>query len=347
MRRRRWLLRLGVGEYSPDVDSLPLLDRKTAESVISLDGRAEVRVRPTQVRIVLAAISEGKTAQECQRAIQEDVTGLRNRWQTLRIPSESIVEDFIAILPVHSWVVEKRGDADVGVEQRVGFRMQTNVHVSAPNDETANAVLTAAFEQGIADVIAVDYWSPELDAAKVRAREQALRAARTKADMLLKTLFDTPPAVMNVQERTTVRYPESLYDAFQNSYQEEVTPAARSDMPFLRAYRPRNTYYRGLQSDGDIVRRRTPDEAGNIRRVHRPAVLRVPGRLTAQEGSDDQGAPLTQTPVTSPQAPLAASPAPRCTAHSQRVNDPRRGAVGRLCPCRGKMGWPVANKWAE
>lgn len=244
--------RLGVEEYVPKVDSLPVLDRKTAETFISLDGRAEVRVRPTQVRIVLAVTSEGKTAQECQLAIQENVTGLRTRWQKLRIPTEDIVEDFIAILPVHTWKVEKRGDAEVGVEERVGFRMQTNVHVSAPNDETVTAALTAAFEQGMTDIIAVDYWSPELDAAKVQAREQALQAARDKADVLLKGLFDTRPPVINVQELTTVRYPESLYDAFENTYQEEVTPAARSNMPFIRAYRPRNTYYRGLQSDGDV-----------------------------------------------------------------------------------------------
>ena len=87
---------------------------------------------------------------------------------------------------------------------------------------------------------------------KVRAREQALQAARSKADMLLKTLFDTRPAVINVQERTTVRYPESLYDAFENSYREEVTSGGNRDLPFIRAYRPRNTYYRGLQSDSDI-----------------------------------------------------------------------------------------------
>ena len=70
--------------------------------------------------------------------------------------------------------------------------------------------------------------------------------------MLLKALFDPRPPVINVQEQTTVRYPESLYDAFVNSYQEEVTPAWKSDLPFLRAYRPRNTYYRGLHTDGDV-----------------------------------------------------------------------------------------------
>lgn len=245
--------RLGVEEYAPAVDGLPLLDRKTAETFISLDGRAEVRVRPTQVRIVLAVTSEGKTAQECQRLIQENIAGLRSRWQEkLGIPAENVAEDFIAVLPVHSWKMEKRGDAEAGVEQRVGFRMQTNVHLSVPNDDTPSRALSAAFEQGIADIIAVDYWSPEIDKAKGEAREQALQAARKKADLLLKSLFDTPPPVINVQERTTVRYPESLYDSFKNSYQEEVTPAARSDVPFIHAYRPKNTYYRGLHSDGDV-----------------------------------------------------------------------------------------------
>jgi len=244
--------RLGVEEYSAEVSSPPVLTREVAESFISLDGRAEVRVRPTQIRIVLAITSEGETARLCQQTIQDDIAGLKDRWQKQKISADDVVEDFIAILPVHEWNIEKRGDAEAGVERRVGYRMQTNIHVSLPNDETATAALEAAFEQGITDIIAVDYWSPDLDAAKIRARDLALKAAREKADSLLKTLFTTPPAVINVQEHTATRYPESLYDRFENNYSEEVTPAFRSEMPFIRAYRPRNTYYRGLQSDGDV-----------------------------------------------------------------------------------------------
>ncbi len=248
--------RLGVEDHSDHVDRLPQLDRDVVESFIAIDGRAEVRVRPTQLRIVLAVSSEGPTAQECQRIAQETVAGLKNRWLKLQIPPDSIVEDFIAVLPVHEWNLEKRGDTEVGVEQRVGFRMQSNIHLALPNDATAPTALNAAFEQGITDIIAFDYWNEELDAAKVQARELALRAARSKSDTLLKALFEIRPAVINVQEQTTVRYPETLYHSFENSYQEEVTPAwvnnQRSNVPFIRAYRPRNTYYRGLASDGDI-----------------------------------------------------------------------------------------------
>jgi hypothetical protein len=43
-----------------------------------------------------------------------------------------------------------------------------------------------------------------------------------------------------------------LYHSFTNSYDEDVTPTWRRDVPFIRAPRPQNTYYRGLYVDGDI-----------------------------------------------------------------------------------------------
>ncbi|MHB8863758.1 MAG: SIMPL domain-containing protein, partial [Pirellulaceae bacterium] len=119
--------RLGVEDNSPRVENLPRLDRETAESFIAIEGSAELRVRPTQIRIVLAITAEGKAAQDCQRTVQENVAGLKSRWSKLRIAPENMVEDFIAILPLHEWNLEKRGDSEVGVEQRVGFRMQTNI----------------------------------------------------------------------------------------------------------------------------------------------------------------------------------------------------------------------------
>jgi uncharacterized protein YggE len=245
--------RLGVEEYTPVVNDLPLLSRENAESFIALEGRAEVRVPPTQVRIVLAVTSEGPTAQECKRLIQQSITAVKTRWQQCKIAPENIVEDFIAVLPVHAWKIEKRGDGQAGVEQRSGFRLQINLHVAVPNDATAPATLEAAFEQGITDIIAVDYWSPDLDDARARARNLALKAARGKADALLATLFENLPPLINVQEQTTVRYPETLYDRFENAYQEELTPAWKSEMPMIRVYRPKNTYYRGLHSDSDVL----------------------------------------------------------------------------------------------
>jgi len=228
------------------------LDREIAEGFIAIDGRAEIRVRPTEIRVVLALTSEGETAQECQQMIEATIERLRAAWTNLAIAPEDIVEDFIAVLPLYQWDLEKRGDVEVGVEKRVGFRMQTNIHLAVPNDAKAPAAFMAAFEEGVTDIIAFDYGNQELDDIKIEAREQAVEAARSKSDVLLGALFDDRPPVINVQEQTTIRYPESLYHSFENSLDEDVTPSWRRDIPFIRAYRPQNTYYRGLRSDGDV-----------------------------------------------------------------------------------------------
>jgi uncharacterized protein YggE len=231
---------------------MPALTREVAEAYIAIEGRAEVRVPPTEIRVVMALTSDGETAQECQQVVRGTAERLKAAWTKLGIAEEAIVEDFIAVLPRYEWSLEKRGGIDAGIEKRVGYRMQTNVHLAVPGESQAQAALTRAFEQGLTDIIAFDYWSKELDEAQQKARAQALKAARSKSEALLGPLFENRPPVINVQEQTTVHYPESLYHSFSNVVEEGVTPASRRDVPLIRAPRPQNTYYRGLHSDGDV-----------------------------------------------------------------------------------------------
>lgn len=249
--------RAGVEGQPKGSQGLAPLTREIAESYIAIDGKAEVRVRPTELRIVMAVTAEGETAQDCQKTIDAALAKLKGAWTKLKIAPEAIVVDFIAVLPRYEWKVEKRGEVDVGVEKKAGYRMQTNVHLAVPGDAAAQAALAAAFEQGVTDIIAFDYWSKELDTVKEQAREKALAAARSKADLML-ALFAEKPPVINVQEQVAVHYPDSLYHSFTNAADEEVVPAWRRDLPFLRAYRPRNTYYRGFYSDGDVQPRDLP-----------------------------------------------------------------------------------------
>jgi uncharacterized protein YggE len=237
---------------------LPLLDPKIAEGYITVEGRAEVRVKPTEIRVVLAVTSEAETAQRCQQAVQGTIQRLKAAWTKMGIAPGHIVVDFIAVVPRYTWSMETQDKMEVGVEKKVGYRMQTNIHLAVPRESQAQAALALAFEEGVTDIIAFDYWSGELDAIKVNARQQALKAARDKADSLFTALFHDQPPIINVQEQSTVRYPESLYHSFVNSQDETVTANFNRNVPFIHASRPRNTYYRGLYSDGDVQPRDLP-----------------------------------------------------------------------------------------
>jgi uncharacterized protein YggE len=264
---------------------LPPLDPKVAVSYITLEGRAETRTRPSEIRIVLAVTGEGETAEKCQQSVTSTVERLKAAWTKLKIAPENIVVDFIAVLPSYHWSLEKRDNADVGVEKKAGYRMQSNIHLAVGNGTQAEAALARAFEEGVTDIIAFDYWSRDLDEVKVKARKEALKAAQAKAEVLLVPLFSAKPPIINVQEKTTVRYPESQYASFAASYEEAVTADWRRNVTLIHAYRPRNTYYRGLLADGDIQPRELPmrPEITVVSTVR--LYFRSPAAATANEGS--------------------------------------------------------------
>lgn len=235
---------MGSPPFSP-------LTKEVAESFISIEGKAEVRVKPTELRIVLAVTAEGETAIDCQKGVDATLAKLKTSWAKLKIPPEAIVVDFIAVLPRYEWKVGIP-EENLMRERKAGFRMQSNVHLEVADDTIAMSSLGAAFEQGVSDIIAFDYWSKELDSVKEQAREKALTAVLAKSDLLLKALFAEKPPVINLQEQTTVQYPVSLYHSFTNTVNDEAIPTFARSYNFVRAYRPKNTYYRGLFSDGDI-----------------------------------------------------------------------------------------------
>ena len=230
------------------VTPLPFLDRRVASEYISIDGRAEVRVKPTAIRLVLAVIAEGENGQQCQRTTEATIARLRAAWSKIGIEPERIAEDFVAAVPRYEWLSEDHHDQFVKVEKKLGVHVQTNVHPSARGETEARAAIARAMEQDVTDIIACDYWCKELDEVKVKARQEALAAARSKADSLLGVLFSDPPPVINVQEQTTVRYPESFYHSFTDQCNNSM--GTGGFMPEVAAHR-KLTYYRLPNSDAD------------------------------------------------------------------------------------------------
>jgi uncharacterized protein YggE len=238
---------------------LATLDPDVAQAYMTIDGRAELRVKPTEIRIVLAVTAEGVTPGECTRLVNDTVKTLTTQWRESGMAEKDIVEDFIAVLPRYEFEVEKIRDQEVAIEKKVGYLMQTNVHLAVNDDANAMRAVNIAFANGVSDIIAFDYWSKDLDQLKVKARAEAVKAAREKSDVLLGALFEERPPIINLQESTRVHYPESLYESFTNTNDAEYqTSYSRRDIPQIRTFRPKNTYYRGLYLDGDVQSKELP-----------------------------------------------------------------------------------------
>jgi len=249
----------GVSGGARPVHGLQNLSPEVAQGYITIEGQVELRVKPTEIRVVLAVTAEGKTPSECKQLVGDKIKSLTTAWRAMGIAQDNIVEDFISVLPRYEFQIEKVIAREVAVEKKIGYLMQSNMHLAVKDDRQAMAAIDVAFENGVSDIIAFDYWSKKLDQMKVQARSEAVKAARGKSDVLLGALFDKRPPLINLQEATQVHYPDSQYESFTNSSDTEYrTSYSRRDMPQIRAFRPKNTYYRGLQFDGDVQSKDLP-----------------------------------------------------------------------------------------
>ena len=231
---------------------LEKLSTDMAQSVVMVEGKSVVSIKPTAIRIVLATTFEGVSSQECKAGIEQKITQLRPLWNQAGIANDKIVEDFISILPRYEIEVKKLEGKEVAMEKKSGYVIQTNIHLAVKDDAQAMKVLDVAFENGITDIIGFDYWSEELDQKKQEVRAKAIQAAKAKADVMLGLFAERPP-VINVQENTEVVYPESMYESFQNTSSNEYQTnySNRRNLPLIRLPRPKNTYYRGNLTNAD------------------------------------------------------------------------------------------------
>jgi len=150
----------GGSDQTHESSGLAPLDPEVAQGYITIEGQAELRVKPTEIRVVLAVTAEGKTPSECKRKVSDTIKSLTAAWMEAGIAQESIVEDFIAVLPRYEFDIEKIRDQD---------------------------------------------------------------------------------------------------ESFTNSNDAEYeTSYSRRDIPVVRTFRPKNTYYRGLYPDGDVQSKELP-----------------------------------------------------------------------------------------
>ena len=247
---------------SPQENSVALTT-EAAQSYIVVEGKSVLSVQPTAIRIVLAITHEAKTSKECKAGVEGKIAELRPLWIQAGLKDENIVEDFISILPQYNFEAKQLGDQRVAMEKRVGFLMQTNIHLAVKDDAEANKVLDLAFENGITDIIGFDYWSEQLDVKKQEVRAKALQVAKEKSKVMLDGLFEKTPRVINVQENTIVVNPTEMYESFANtsSANYQTNYWSRKSIPLVRLARPKNTYYRGNLPNADTQAAKLPMRA--------------------------------------------------------------------------------------
>ena len=254
-----------VGANQHNANGKPAYDVATKNirdpRFISIDGSAEIRVKPTEVRMVLAVVAEKETASECQAAAAEMVKTVIADWKSIGISEEDIFEDFIGILPVYEFEEQNKEKYTVMQEVLKRHRLQINLHLRLSGNDQAKQALEVAFKNNISDIIAFDYWSSELESVKTAALQKAIAAAKAKSKIVLdEDLFPNRPKVVNFTENSSVIFPKQMYETYSNTIEQTVTTPYnwKRNIPSIRAARARTSYYTGPKINGDSLSPKLP-----------------------------------------------------------------------------------------
>ncbi|MBL8900446.1 MAG: SIMPL domain-containing protein [Planctomycetes bacterium] len=229
-------------------------EAETIGGFIEIRGSAELRLPPTEARLVARLTSSGESVAHCTAAQRQRVDAVRAALLALGVAETDLHLDFLALEPAHEWQLEEGSGGTAVIERPIGWRMRENLHVRVRRFELVPAIRSAALEAGATSWVAFDYDTPQLDDAKTEALRQALAAAQAKAELLCGGAFgERRPAPLNVRELVQVHAPHTLYRTL-------PTPGSTSsgawrfhqrELPQIAAERDPETYYHGFDRDVD------------------------------------------------------------------------------------------------
>jgi uncharacterized protein YggE len=247
----------GAEQEKPQIQRIGPPADAAATQFIVVEAVAEVRVAPTQLRLVFSVSATGETTSAASIASSRVVEATKQRLLTAGVPIADIDVDFIAAVPVYGWSIEDQKGRKVLVERRQATRVQNNLHVVVADEAKARIAIEAATAGDGVDLLAVDYWSQDLEAKQAEALQKAVAKAQAKAKTLL-AVFPEPPRPINVHENTAILFPQQLYQNLPRAEDSGSTSWFDRELAQIAATRPLLVYYRGLFADVDALDPRMP-----------------------------------------------------------------------------------------
>lgn len=225
-----------------------------SQNILRLDVRVMSNQQADRYVAIFSLTQAGKTTQETNGLMQERSNAFKSRLNAVGIPDSSVYLDLISFVPLYEYEEEKKLFSKENIEVPKGYEIQQNVHVAFNSDEQFSAMMKAAAELGIFDLVKVDYNIENQEAVYTEMRERAVANLNQQLALYEKELgIDLSQTRRTLAEAKRVIFPlnrYSSYKAFANISTDQVTERGKTrDM-----YKPLTQYYdKVMPSEMDIV----------------------------------------------------------------------------------------------
>lgn len=187
----------------------PLLAQDDEESTnnqtrrITTSGSAEVRVIPSRVVLTFGVETFNQELNVAKRDNDSKVSAIIALTKELGVAPKDVQTDYIFVEPVYEGYDEKR------VGKFLHYLVRKTVVVLLRDTNNFEKILSGALERGATHILRVRFEVDNLKAHRDKARSDAIRAARDKAQALAGELGAKLGRVMTIQDYGS--YDPALY----------------------------------------------------------------------------------------------------------------------------------------
>lgn len=223
-------------------------DAPPTGSATFVDASVLMNVKADEYVAVFGIARDGETLAECDRKMADVVKAFTDALKPLKIVGDDVFVDFVAQSKIYGFEIV----GDIAREKVVGFELKKNIFVHYQKRDGLDAVLLAASQSQIHDLIKVDYVVKDIEAVQDKLMEEASAVIKRKAaryEKMLGLKLKSPAQVY--AERPSIHYPTSLYDSYVAADVEAIlSPEQRNQRTVHSLRKSRTFFFNGLDADG-------------------------------------------------------------------------------------------------
>lgn len=165
-----------MGDRAVPITAAPV-SAQTLQAGVAVNGEGKAVVQPDMASVNLGVMARAATARDAMAQAGAAMNKVLERVKAVGIPDQDLQTTDISLYPHH--------DRDGRV---TGYEARTTVHVTVRDISKAVWVLDGAVEAGANQTFGISFGLRDPEALRLKALQDAIRAARARADTIAASL---------------------------------------------------------------------------------------------------------------------------------------------------------------
>ncbi|MCZ2356587.1 MAG: SIMPL domain-containing protein [Bacteroidia bacterium] len=249
--------------YNSDESGNAAFPNKNPSKTVEIYANNEILIRVAGLMNVIAdkyvavfnVIQVAETASQADALMNERIAVLRTELKHAGFDSTAIFVDLVSFLPRYDYQADSKLFSKSYNEVPAGFELQKNIMIQYKKAFQLDAIITAAAQAEIYDLIKVDYFLSSQAAYRDSLRAHCHREFRNKVKAYesLGIRMDSVKRVAN--ENFTITYPPNRYFSYQAFSRPSLNAARkRTSANTKEIYKAVSKYYNQVEPDNyDVI----------------------------------------------------------------------------------------------